>query len=58
LQNTETRALMAKRGRERVVEKLSWPEIAAATADVYAEIVDRAGRGRPTTTTTSARVGH
>ena len=58
LQNTETRALMAKRGRERVVEKLSWPEIAAATEDVYAEIVDRAGRGRPTTTTTSARVGH
>jgi glycosyltransferase involved in cell wall biosynthesis len=58
LQNTETRALMAKRGRERVVEKLSWPKIAAATADVYAEIVDQAGRGRPTTTTTSASVGH
>ncbi len=58
LQNTETRALMAKRGRERVVEKLSWPEIAAATEDVYAEVVARAGRGRPTTTTTSARVGH
>ena len=58
LQNTETRALMAKRGREQVVEKLSWPKIAAATADVYANIVDQAGRGRPTTTTTSASVGH
>jgi glycosyltransferase involved in cell wall biosynthesis len=58
LENTETRALMAKRGRERVVEKLSWPKIAAATADVYADVVARAGRGRPTTTTTSASVGH
>ncbi len=41
LQNTETRALMAKRGRERVVENLSWPKIAAATADVYADIVNQ-----------------
>jgi glycosyltransferase involved in cell wall biosynthesis len=41
LQNTETRALMAKRGRERVVENLSWPKIAAATAEVYADIVDQ-----------------
>ena len=58
LKNAETRALMAKRGRERVVETLSWPRIAAATAAVYAEIVERVGRGRPTTTTTSASVGH
>jgi len=58
LGNVEARALMAKRGRERVVETLSWPKVAAATADVYAEIVERARRGRPTTTTTSASVGH
>ena len=58
LENVEARALMAKRGREQVVETLSWPKVAAATADVYAEIVERARRGRPTTTTTSASVGH
>jgi glycosyltransferase involved in cell wall biosynthesis len=58
LENTETRMLMAKRGRERVVEKLSWPRVAAATASVYAEVVERTSRGRPTTTTTSASVGH
>jgi len=34
LGNVEARALMAKRGRERVVETLSWPKVAAATADV------------------------
>lgn len=54
LENEETRAMMAKRGRERVVETLSWPRVAAATADVYAEL---ALRGRPTSTTTSDRVG-
>jgi glycosyltransferase involved in cell wall biosynthesis len=58
LENTETRMLMAKRGRERVVERLSWPRVAAATASVYAEVVERTSRGRPTTTTTSASVGH
>lgn len=58
LENTEARALMAKRGRERVVETLSWPGVAAATADVYAELVDRSRRGRPTTTITSANVGN
>jgi glycosyltransferase involved in cell wall biosynthesis len=58
LENTETRTLMARRGRERVAETLSWPKVAAATAAVYAEIVGREGRGRPTITTTSASVGH
>ncbi len=58
LGNAENRSLMAKRGRERVVETFSWPRVAAATATVYAEIVARRGRGRPTTTTTSASVGH
>jgi glycosyltransferase involved in cell wall biosynthesis len=41
LENTETRALMAKRGREQVVQSLSWPKIAAATANVYAETIKR-----------------
>jgi glycosyltransferase involved in cell wall biosynthesis len=58
LENTEARATMAKRGRERVVESLSWPRVAAATAEVYAEVVDRSRRGRPTTTITSDSVGH
>ena len=58
LENTETRTLMAKRGRERIVETLSWPRVAAATAAVYAEVVERESRGRPTTITTSASVGH
>ena len=58
LDNTEARGLMAKRGRERVVEHLSWPGVAATTADVYAEVVERSRRGRPTTTITSARVGN
>ncbi len=58
LEHPETSSLMAKRGRERVVEAFSWPRVAAATAEVYAEIVSRArsrvARGRPTSTTTSA----
>jgi glycosyltransferase involved in cell wall biosynthesis len=62
LSDTEGRAQMAKRGRERVVETLSWPRVAVATADVYAEVVaesSRAGRrGRPTITMTSESVGH
>lgn len=58
LENTEMRRMMAKRGRARVVETLSWPRIAAATADVYAEVVERSRRGRPTTTMTSAKVGN
>ncbi len=58
LENPEARAMMAKRGREQVVEKLSWPQIAAATANVYAETLERSRRGRPTTTMTSESVGH
>jgi glycosyltransferase involved in cell wall biosynthesis len=41
LESTEARTLMAKRGRERVVETLSWRRVAAATAEVYAELVER-----------------
>ncbi len=39
LENLEARSLMAKRGRDRVVETLSWPRIAQATAEIYAEFV-------------------
>lgn len=41
LLNAEMRAMMAKRGRQRVVEEFSWPRIAAATAEVYDEILHR-----------------
>ena len=41
LENSEARAMMAKRSRERVLETLSWPRVAAATAEVYQEVVDR-----------------
>lgn len=58
LGSAETRALMAERGRERVASTLSWPGVAKATADVYAEVVERSRRGRPTTTITSESVGH
>ena len=58
LDNPEARALMAKRGRERVVETLSWPGVAAATAEIYYEVIERSRRGRPTTTMTSASVGN
>ncbi len=58
LRHRETRSQMAKRGRERVLQSLSWPRVAAATAAVYEEVVSEAGRGRPTSTITSASVGH
>ncbi|MFP6654875.1 MAG: glycosyltransferase family 4 protein [Myxococcota bacterium] len=55
LEDTAGYARMAKEGRERVVERFSWPRIAATTAEVYEEVV---ARGRPTTTITSDSVGH
>lgn len=58
LENRAARGAMAKLGRERVVENLSWRRVAAATADVYAEVVERSRRGRPTSTITSDSVGH
>jgi glycosyltransferase involved in cell wall biosynthesis len=62
LEDTQGRAAMAKTGRERVVETLSWPRVAAATEAVYSEVVAEARqasrRGRPTSTTTSESVGN
>jgi glycosyltransferase involved in cell wall biosynthesis len=57
LDHPEERNRMAWLGRERVVETLSWPRVAAATARVYAEVVEAARRGRPTSTITSASRG-
>ncbi|MCA9502030.1 MAG: glycosyltransferase family 4 protein [Myxococcales bacterium] len=55
--DVEARTLMAKRGRERVLELYAWPRIAASTAGIYREVVDEVLRGRPTSTITSASVG-
>ncbi|MCB9722893.1 MAG: glycosyltransferase family 4 protein [Spirochaetaceae bacterium] len=57
LDDVEARTLMAKRGRERVLELYAWPRIAASTAGIYREVVDEVLRGRPTSTITSASVG-
>jgi glycosyltransferase involved in cell wall biosynthesis len=57
LEDRERRVQLAKRGRQRVVETLSWPKVAAATAAVYEELAVRGRRGRPTTTITSDSVG-
>lgn len=58
LADPEARRTMAKRGRAHVASDLSWPGVAAATAEVYAEVVEETRRGRPTSTTTSASEGH
>ena len=58
LDHREARHQMAKRGRERVVETLSWPRVAAATVEIYAELLEARRRGRPTSTITSESVGH
>ncbi|HPG25031.1 MAG TPA: glycosyltransferase family 4 protein [Myxococcota bacterium] len=55
--DVEARTLMAKRGRERVLELYAWPRIAASTAGIYREVVDEVLRGRPTSTITSASFG-
>jgi glycosyltransferase involved in cell wall biosynthesis len=48
----EERRSLGARGRERVVERFSWPRIARATVDAYGEVLD--ARGRPARSTTSA----
>jgi glycosyltransferase involved in cell wall biosynthesis len=48
----EERRALGARGRERVVERFSWPRIARATVDAYAEVLET--RGRPASSTTSA----
>jgi len=55
LTQPDLRAELGKRGRERVTAAYAWPRIAAATAEVYAEVL--AERGRPARTTTSENFG-
>jgi glycosyltransferase involved in cell wall biosynthesis len=52
----ERRAQLGARGRRGVVEAYSWPRIARTTAESYAEVAAE-WRGRPESTTTSARLG-
>lgn len=44
LDHPENQRSMARRGRERILETLSWPRVAAATAEVYEEIVSSGPR--------------
>jgi glycosyltransferase involved in cell wall biosynthesis len=55
LSQPERRRELGGRARERVVARFSWPRIAAATVEVYREVL--AERGRPARTTTSAHDG-
>jgi glycosyltransferase involved in cell wall biosynthesis len=55
LEDASLRTKLGSRGRERIVAAYAWPRVAAATADVYAEVL--AARGRPANTTTSDSAG-
>ncbi len=56
LADSERRATLGARGRQGVVDAYAWPQVAAATAEVYAEAIAER-RGRPDSTTTSANQG-
>ncbi len=56
LRANDERERIGKEARARVVEHLSWPQVAAATARVYAEVLEER-RGRPTRTITSESSG-
>ena len=55
--NPGLRAELGDRGRQGIERAYAWPRVAAATAEVYAEVVAER-RGRPASTTTSARPGN
>jgi glycosyltransferase involved in cell wall biosynthesis len=57
LENPELRVELGSRARKRVVDAFSWPHVARATAEVYAEVLAER-RGRPTRTMTSASSGN
>ncbi len=61
LEQPEARTELGARARERVEALFAWPVVAAATAAVYAEVLEERGaaprRGRPASTTTSASEG-
>jgi len=56
IDDPEHRAVLGARARQRVVQTLSWRRVAEATAKIYAEVLEER-RGRPASTTTSARDG-
>jgi glycosyltransferase involved in cell wall biosynthesis len=41
LEDREARQRIAEQARQRVVDSYSWPRVAAATADVYAKVIER-----------------
>ncbi len=53
----EQRAQLGQRARSRVEAHLSWPRVAAATLEGYAEVLAER-RGRPTRAITSDRLGN
>ncbi len=59
LEQPETRAQLGARGRQRADALYAWPRVAAATEEVYRELVGdcAVARGLPARTTTSARDG-
>jgi glycosyltransferase involved in cell wall biosynthesis len=56
LEQPAARARLGTSGRRGIAEAYSWPSVAAATAEVYAETL-AAARGRPASSTTSASDG-
>jgi len=56
LDDSALREELGARGRERIVAAYAWPRVAAATAEVYADVL--AARGRPARTTTSDSAGN
>jgi glycosyltransferase involved in cell wall biosynthesis len=56
LEQPSTRAELGARGRRRIESRYGWPQIAAATARAYAEVVAER-RGRPARIATSASPG-
>ena len=59
LEQPAARARLGACGRRGIADAYSWPSVAAATAEVYAETLAaaRARRGRPASSTTSASDG-
>jgi glycosyltransferase involved in cell wall biosynthesis len=59
LEQPAARARLGSQGARGIAEAYSWPSVAAATAEIYAETLAaaRARRGRPASSTTSASAG-
>jgi glycosyltransferase involved in cell wall biosynthesis len=59
LEQPAARARLGSQGSRGIAEAYSWPSVAAATAEIYAETLAaaRVRRGRPASRTTSASAG-